>query len=94
MSYLQPIVIAYDVTDRRTRARVLRILKIWRLDGQKSVHECRLTSNQAEELFLQLSDWIDPESDLLLFAWLEPHRRVLCRGLGRNMIKEKLWFVG
>jgi CRISPR-associated protein Cas2 len=94
MPFRQPIVIAYDVTDRRNRAKVLRILKAWRLDGQKSVHECRLTTSQAEELFLQLSDWIAPESDHLLFAWLQPHRRVLCRGLGRNMIREKLWIAG
>ena len=93
MSLCRPLIIAYDVRDRRYRSRILRILKDWRLDGQKSVHECRLTASQAEELFIQLSEWINPESDLLLLAYLDPYRRVLSRGLGRTVIRENLWIV-
>lgn len=94
MQSQQPLVIAYDVSERRSRAKILRILKDWRLDGQKSVHECRLSKAQAEELFLQLTDWIHPKTDLLLFAWFEPQRQILCRGLGCNKVRNNLWIVG
>jgi len=50
------------------------------------VHECRLKMHQAEELFLQLGDALEKDTDSLLMAWLEPHRPVLCRGLGRDDI--------
>jgi len=94
ISFTRHGIIAYDVSEGRARAKILRILKRWSLGGQKSIHECRLTTAQAEELFLQLLEWINPETDLLLLAWLEPQRQVLCRGLGRSVIGEKLWVVG
>ena len=50
------IIVAYDISKKKTRTRVLKVVKSWKLGGQKSVHECRLTLRQAEELFLQLSE--------------------------------------
>ncbi len=94
MSVRKAVVIAYDIADRKSRNRVLRILKEWRIDGQKSVHECWLTIREAEEIFLQLVEWIDPETDLLLLAWLEPQREMLCRGIARNTLRKNLWVVG
>lgn len=82
MGKIRPIVVAYDISDNKVRSKVHRILKEWRLGGQKSVHECRLKMSQAEELFLQLGEQVDNEKDCLLMAWLEPHRSVLFRGLG------------
>lgn len=63
-------VIAYDIGSNRTRRRVLRVLREWRLDGQKSVHECRLSRRMAEELFMQLCAEVDPGKDRLLLAWI------------------------
>ena len=80
----QPLIIAYDISDDRIRRQVYRILLNWRLDGQKSVHECRLTRAEAQELFIQLCEFIDPATDQLLFAWLTPDRPVLARGIGRT----------
>jgi CRISPR-associated protein Cas2 len=89
----KPVVIAYDVRNSRSRGRILRLLKAWRLEGQKSVHECLLTQTQAEELFLQICDHLDQSCDLLLTAWLEPRRRILCRGIGRADLPNNLWQV-
>jgi len=94
MALSKPAVIAYDVSIRRSRATILRILKEWRIDGQKSVHECRLTEKEAEEIFIQLAEWIDLATDLLLLAWLEPQRDILCRGIARNRVRKQLWIVG
>ena len=94
MSISRPIVVAYDISKNKIRAKIYKILKEWRLGGQKSVHECRLKMRQAEELFLQLSEPLDKKTDLLLMVWLETHRPVLYRGIGKNSISRKLWHVG
>jgi CRISPR-associated protein Cas2 len=79
----RPAVIAYDIADDRTRRAALRILREWRLDGQLSVHECLLSATEAAELFVQLAEVLDPETDRLLLAWLHTRRPALARGKGR-----------
>ncbi|MDM8523749.1 CRISPR-associated endonuclease Cas2 [Desulfococcaceae bacterium HSG8] len=88
-----PVIVTYDITKNKIRSGVYKIIKEWRLDGQKSVHECRLKMREAEELFLQLSEPLDKETDSLLMIWLESHRPVLCRGLGRNNIHRTFWHI-
>lgn len=70
----QAAVIAYDIRCDKRRRRVARCLQSWRLDGQYSVFECRLTEAEARELFLQLVDLIDGTEDALLLAWMDPGR--------------------
>jgi len=48
---------------------VARCLQTWRLGGQYSLFECRLTTAEAQELFLQLID-----ADTLLLAWMDNTR--------------------
>lgn len=78
-----PAIIAYDVADDRRRARLFRILTEWRTSGQLSVHECRLTPREAEELFIQLGQEIEPATDSLLLAWVQPDSRVHALGQAR-----------
>jgi CRISPR-associated protein Cas2 len=68
------VVIAYDIRCDKRRRRVARCLKRWRLDGQYSVFECRLTETEARELFLQLTEQIELTEDALLLAWIDPRR--------------------
>ena len=75
--------IAYDIREDRTRRAALRILREWRLDGQRSVHECMLTKNEAAELFVQLAGVMDQETDRMLLAWLDHRGQALARGKGR-----------
>ena len=65
----RPAIVAYDVSDPANYRQVLRIIKEWRLDGQKSVHECLLSRREAEELFTQLCECTDQGTDRLLLAW-------------------------
>lgn len=74
-------IIAYDVADNRRRRAVLQLLRRWRIDGQLSVHECRLTERAASELFLQLATKLDPRQDRLLLAWTDLRQR---RGHGER----------
>jgi len=94
MAKSSPIVIAYDISKNKIRARVRNILKEWNLSNQKSVYECRLTRPQAEELFLQLSHEIEPDTDNILMAWVTPGRKILSRGLGRRTaMGKKLFYI-
>ena len=78
-----PVIIAYDISADRTRRQVYKILLEWRLDGQKSLHECVLSAAEAKELFIQLGQAIDPATDRLLLAWVAPRRPLFARGSGR-----------
>ncbi|MCB1717183.1 MAG: CRISPR-associated endonuclease Cas2 [Candidatus Competibacteraceae bacterium] len=80
----RPAVIAYDISRNRIRRRVHRILLEWRLDGQKSVHECLLSTEEAKELFIQLSQAIDRDTDRLMLVWITPGRPIMARGMGRS----------
>ncbi len=93
MAKIRPVVIAYDISSNKIRAKVLRLLRDWSIGGQKSVHEFRLTNAQAEELFLQISDLINPDKDSLMMAWLEPRRRVQFRGVGGNSVREQVMHI-
>lgn len=64
-------VIAYDISKNKIRRQVHRTLMEWRIDGQKSVAECALTTAEADELCLQLLDLIDPITDRLALVWLD-----------------------
>ena len=93
MGKSKAIIISYDISDGKTRAKVRKILKEWRLGGQKSVHECHLKQKQAEELFLQLGALLDEKTDRLLMAWLEPRRSLLCRGTATDNLSPDLMQV-
>jgi len=82
-------VIAYDISDNRSRRAALRILREWRLDGQLSVHECLIDENEAAELMAQLVEVMDPETDRLLLAWISTGRPALARGRGRTDAGER-----
>ncbi len=78
----KPAIIAYDIANPLRRRRVFKRLQAWRIDGQKSVHECLLNEREAEELYAQLLDLIDRDADHLLLAWLSPGAEP--DGLGRG----------
>ena len=78
------LVVAYDVAKDRSRRRLLRLLRGWRVEGQLSVHECWLSRAEAEELFIQLREEIDSDTDRLLLAWLDGTRDVERIGIARD----------
>ncbi len=88
-----PVIVAYDISDKKARQRVFRILKDWRIEGQKSVAECYLSYREAEELFIQLSEEIDTETDRLAVAWLHQPRRIKWLGEGRSSFPDGLWGI-
>lgn len=83
-------IIAYDITSNRRRSRVLRVLKRWRLGGQKSVHECNLSHAEATELYLQLHELIDPACDRLLLAWSPDSGPAIALGIAARVARGPL----
>lgn len=91
----KPAIIAYDIQSGKKRRQLFRVLKQWKLDAQYSVFECKLTHAEAEELFLQLTDLMNPDTDSLLLAWLDRKRE--SRGLtrcSRPGFKIPVWYAG
>ena len=82
-----PTLVAYDITDDSARAKAFRTVLEWRLDGQKSVHECRLNRAEAEEIFVRLSELIDPVGDRIMLARIEDR---LVRTVGRKPASRSL----
>lgn len=90
-----PAIIAYDVVCNRRRRQVKRCLQAWRLDGQHSVCECRLSQPEAEELFMQLGERIDPKTDRLLLAWLDvPEQAHVLVGRGQIGFRQAGCYLG
>jgi CRISPR-associated protein Cas2 len=55
--------VCYDVSDRRRLRRVWRVVRPWRLGGQRSVHECAFTAGEVDALIRALRREIDPAED-------------------------------
>lgn len=90
-----PAIIGYDIKSNSSRAKVLRILKKWRLDGQKSLHECLLTRQEAQNLYKMLKDVIDPKEDKLFFTWINQNRPIYNRGTGKGLrVFKKIFYIG
>ncbi|WP_044413449.1 CRISPR-associated endonuclease Cas2 [Thiomicrospira microaerophila] len=75
-----PAIIAYDIVCNKRRRQVHKSLIRWRISSQKSVHECLLNRQEAQALFIELGEKIDPATDRLLLAWLNNDRHIYTQG--------------
>ncbi len=84
-------VIAYDIHDPTRLQRVLKVIKGWSTGGQKSVHECWLEEQEAEQLLAELEAEIDPDVDSLIV--LRPEAPQKTRTLGvATPPEDRDWF--
>lgn len=65
-------VIAYDIRDDRIRARVYRVLRSYGIWAEKSVFECKLTPLQLQHLQRDLTELMNPDTDILRIYRLSP----------------------
>jgi CRISPR-associated endonuclease Cas2 len=87
------VLVAYDVACERRRARALAAVRGFGIDGQLSVHECRLTSGERREIWRRLTDILD-ERDRLLLLLLDPRARVETLGTPRAPFEPALHYIG
>ncbi len=89
------LIISYDIRCNRRRRRVFRCLERWGLAAQYSVFECRLTSVEADELFLQLGELIDDQEDRLLLAWIDNRREAIAATAATEIsFRQALGYLG
>lgn len=79
--------IAYDVSDNATRARVCRYLKSYRVSGQKSVPEIWVTPAELVLIQRDLDNEIDAATDRIQLFPLDPRMHTECRGKGTSFRK-------
>lgn len=58
--------ISYDIAHNRVRGQIATLLQPWRVGGQRSVAECWLSRTEFSQLWLQLQERINPQTDSLL----------------------------
>lgn len=83
-------VLAYDIPCNRRRGRVLRVVEPWRIDGQKSVHECLLTPAEADALLAKVRAMVEPAEDCVLLLWSDRQRPIQRIG-GQADTEIKIW---
>ena len=90
----QDAIISYDISSDKKRRKAYRCLNQWKLESQYSVFECQLTQKEAEELFLQLIEFIDPKTDKLLLMWVDPYRdsKALTK-FAKIGFKQPIWYI-
>lgn len=89
------LIVAYDITLPQQRALALKMVRHWRVGGQKSVHECRMTRREAEAFMTGLAGEIDAGNDRLLLAWVENHRQMVRQGAAfARGAEDLLWLLG
>ena len=71
MTHRTLCLVAYDICRPARRARALRAVKAFGLDGQKSVHECALSRAERRELADRLTAVIDTATDKLMILPLD-----------------------
>ncbi|PAT36471.1 CRISPR-associated endonuclease Cas2 [Vandammella animalimorsus] len=72
--------VAYDIACDRTRLRIQRYLKSFRVAGQKSVPEIWVTPAELRAICADLQRWMDAASDRILLIALDPRLPPHCLG--------------
>lgn len=87
------VLLAYDIVDDRRRARALDAVRGFGIDGQLSVHECRLSPGERRELWQRLVGLARDEDRLLLLI-LDPRARIETLGTPRTTLDPLLHYIG
>ncbi len=86
--------VAYDVGHPGRGTRVLDAVKGYATGGQKSVHECWLTSGERQELMSAIGERIDPSEDSVVLLRLDPRSATLTLGIAIQPRDPRFFYVG
>ena len=82
------VLISYDISDDKRRARVAKIMEGYGYRVQYSVFECDLTGKQLRELKHQLRDYVEPHTaDSVRFYPLPADAVAKMSVLGQDMAR-------
>lgn len=85
----------YDVSASKLRAGIFKILSAYGIHQQKSVFECRFTSEQKKQLILQLELISLLQSKRILLIKIFPnHPQSQLFGMAKRMPKSDCLYIG
>jgi CRISPR-associated protein Cas2 len=87
-------IVAYDVRDPRRLRRVLDVVKAYSTGGQKSVHECYLTSAERATLDKALAAEIREAEDSVVIVRLDPRCGVRTLGIAEAPRDPAFFYLG
>ena len=73
-------VVGYDIADKARRRRAFAAIRGYVAGGQKSLHECWMTTGEATAALQAVRSIIDHEQDRAILIRLGPSAWVLTRG--------------
>ncbi|MDP1699068.1 MAG: CRISPR-associated endonuclease Cas2 [Xanthomonadaceae bacterium] len=80
--------LAYDIADPRRLARIGRIMRGYKAQGQKSFCECWLTAGERTRLLRILGERIDPRHDRIHCLQLDPRRTPVLFGRAQSALDQ------
>jgi CRISPR-associated protein Cas2 len=87
-------VIAYDVVADDRRVQALKACKGHGLGGQKSVHECLLSSQERHELGARIEKLVDVRGDRLMVLMLDPRASMHTLGKAEAPPSPPWFYIG
>lgn len=85
--------IGYDVSDNRTRSRVLRAVRGNSIGGQKSLYECWLDAREREAMHQSLADLIEA-TDRIILARLDTRAAIHTLGVATRPHDATMFYLG
>jgi len=87
------VLLAYDIAHDARRTRALNAVRGFGIEGQLSVHECRLSAGERHEIWRRLVALVAPD-DRLLMLRLDPRSRIETLGTPRAPLSPVLHYIG
>lgn len=75
-------IIAYDIQQNKVRKRVFNMLAEWAFNSQKSVHEAHVSTRAATELYVEICEMLNPDTDSLMMFTTNNDRQIKRYGTG------------
>ncbi|GIX33748.1 MAG: hypothetical protein KatS3mg125_1704 [Lysobacterales bacterium] len=88
-----PFLIGYDIHEPRRLARALRIVRGVANGGQKSFYECWIDEHEHQRRLRSLFELIDPETDRIFAAELDPRGLAIALGTGTTPANPELILI-
>jgi CRISPR-associated protein Cas2 len=85
--------IAYDISNSRTRIQALKLCRQYATGGQKSLHECWVSAGEHGSLIANLELIIDIETDKVTSVALDGRQSITTLGRGTQPLDPRFLII-
>jgi CRISPR-associated protein Cas2 len=85
--------VSYDIACPHRLASVLKTTQSYRVEGQKSMHECWLSPAELQSFRSTLCQLIHPDEDRIHIMLLDPRMTVQVWGTGTTFIQQNFFMI-